>query len=387
MPFASVHLALPKISPLSEFDQHTRLLTGSQSFHTHRILIPPDRVGEDVPGVKDLLSDVSTRDGRIQIELAVVLSDLLPAISGFSECLVDVKGEDDIVRRMCMSNRMSRFHFTAEGTARHVLMPRKVEFHGYASFELGGTQIVAAEETLKSVVAMRFDVEGESVKSALEAHLCECIDAFLESTNVVLRATRASAREGLPLPRAVSRESIATAYLLVIGADDKSHGLQLMLGGRAVMRDASMPEDAERQFRALASGETQIDDVDRLIQEARSSWQSGEYEFAFLQAVIAAEIVTVRIVNAVCIDRGVSKKKLKELRDKLSYSWALNVGIPLAFDVKRRPAADLVAAMNNARQIRNDLMHEARFAMTRIQVDDLIKQTQAYVMALRAAAS
>jgi hypothetical protein len=178
---------------------------------------------------------------------------------------------------------------------------------------------------------------------------------------------------------------MASAYVLISG-DGNARGARLALNGARISLNAETFEgERAAQFRAIAGGSTLLGDVDRLIGEARSSWEDGEYEFAFLQAVIAAEIATARAVRAECIKRGVSKNKLDDARKEMTYSWALNIGLPLCFPAAVRPNATLVAAMNAARSKLNDLMHEALFNMTREQLGQLLTDTKEYVKALKAA--
>ena len=90
-------------------------------------------------------------------------------------------------------------------------------------------------------------------------------------------------------------------------------------------------------------------------------------------------------MHGVCVRRGVSNKKLKELRKELTYSLALNVHLPLAFTAATRPSSDLVDAMNRARSKRNDLMHEAAFNLSREELGQLLTDTQNFIVALKAA--
>jgi hypothetical protein len=120
-----------------------------------------------------------------------------------------------------------------------------------------------------------------------------------------------------------------------------------------------------------------------LLGEARSSWEDGEYEFAFLQAVIAAEIATMRAIRDVCKLRGVSQAKLNDLRREMTYSLGLNIHLQLCFEGDAGPSKDLIQAMNQARSLRNDLMHEGIFKLDRLAVNKLLGETREYVKALR----
>ncbi|MFI4894617.1 MAG: hypothetical protein ACIAQ0_14475 [Phycisphaerales bacterium JB058] len=66
----------------------------------------------------------------------------------------------------------------------------------------------------------------------------------------------------------------------------------------------------------------------------------------------------------------------------MTYSWALNIGLNLGLESGIRPSKDLLIAMNQAREKRNELMHEATFNMERVEMDKLLTDTQLYIEAL-----
>lgn len=383
-PVAFIQLFIPGIDPLPGFADHTELLSSSFRFKTHVVLCfcaPDVKKG---PGVAGVFNDVPALNGSWALEVAVELPDLLPSIDGKSEAIVHTKDPDGETRRLCLSNRISRFHYLDDGTPYHALAPRTEAWHGAAQVKgAGGDELNAAEEQLRTMAALRFSVLGDTAEHAFESSIKHCLERLFACVNRVLEATRECRRGFTPTTRLLRPEGVRAVYVLLRG-EGKAQGARLALNVARIAWNAEVFEaEQATQFRAIADGSTPLDDMDRLIGAAQSSCDDGEYEFAFLQAVIAAEIATARTVRTECSKRGVSKKSLKDCGKEMTYSWALKIGLRLCFSDASRPKDKLIAAMNAARSKRNGLMHEATFNMTHDQVAQLLLDTREYVRALR----
>lgn len=385
-PVIFVSLLVPPVVPLAGFDKHTSLLASGHRFKTHVVLgfCAPEM--SKAPSVSGIFNEVQPLNGEWTLEVAVELPDLLPSIDGKSEAVVSTVDTKGVQWQLCLSNRISRFHYQDGPVAYHAIAPRTEPWHGVAEIVgEGNAKLIAAEEQLRTVAAMSFQVKGNTAEHAFESSIKACLETLFASVNTVLHATRECRVGFTPTTRSLRWDGVASVYVLMSG-DGKPKGARLALNGaRIALNPESFEGDKAAQFRSISNGTLPLGDVDRLIGEARSSWEDGEYEFAFLQAVISAEIATARAVRAESLRRGVSKTKLDDNRKEMTYSWALNIGLPLCFPSATRPKDTLIAAMNSARSKRNDLMHEAKFDMTRDQIGQLLTDTREYVNALKAA--
>lgn len=385
-PVIFIKLMLPDVTPLEGFSDHSTLLAEPCRFQTHVVLgfIVPSATKD--PSVAGIFNAVPPKDGAWTLEIALELPELLPSIDGNAESLVTTRDGNCIERVLCLSNRMSRFHYQDNNIPWHLLLPRTEAWHG--EIQVGGSEgamLTATEEQLRTVAAMQFEVTGETTEQAFEGSIANCLETLFASVNAVLQAIRECHPGFAPNTRSVHRDNVSFVYVLMSG-DNATQGAKLALdGGQVSLNPTRLDGDSATRFRAIADGSTELSDVDRLIGEAESSWQQGEYEFAFLQTVIAAEISTMRAVFAACLRSGVNKKRLKDNRKEMTYSWALNVGLPLSYRSEVRPSDALITAMNHARSKRNDLMHEAKFSMTRIELRELLTNTREYIATLSAA--
>lgn len=386
-PVIFIQLALPDVAPLPNFSQWTTLLTDTHRFKTHVVLGFCDSALKKRPEFAGIFNEVPPLNGGWTLEIAVELPDLLPSLDGKSEAVVVTKSNKYGNRELCLSNRMSRFHYQDGDTPYHVLLPRDAPWHGYAQVKgENGQTLSAAEEQLRTVAAMRFPITGENTEQAFERAIKGSLTILFDSINRVLQATRECRTGFVPVSRAVSEDSVPSVYVLMLGSARIKGAVLALSGARVSLNPEVLEGDKAAKFRQIADCTIPLDDVDRLVGEARSSWESGEYEFSFLQAVIAAEIATARAVRLACRQKGVSKNKLDNARKEMTYSWALNVGLPLALEPAIRPQTNLINAMNVARDKRNDLMHEAKFSMNRAELGQLLIDTRSYVDALKEAA-
>jgi hypothetical protein len=385
-PVIFIELAIDDIKPLPEFDTETKLLTRTYRVPTRTVLAfcaPDLRKGPDVSGI---FNEIPPLNGSWHVELGVELADRLPAIDGMSEAVLDVRTPDGVMRKLCMSNRMSRLAFADASKSYHTLLARTQPWHGSAHVSgMDGRLLPAAEEQLRTMVSMRFAVSGPTAETAFESSINDCLDIFIGAINIVLRAVRDCRTGFTPVTRALRRDGVGSIYVLMIGEGQERVAQLALNASRIGMASEVLTGDQAERFRSLVDGTLCLTDVDQLLDEAKSSFEDGEYEFAFLQAVIASEISTARAIRAECEKRGVSKNKLHDNRKEMTYSWALNIGLPLCFPPDVRPRAELISAMNSARSMRNDLMHEGIFSISRLQLGQLLDDTREYICAIRSA--
>src|SRR5688572_1038925 len=164
-PVIFIELAIDDIKPFPGFDTETKLLTTTYRFVTRTVLgfcTPDVHKGPDISGI---FNEIPPLDGGWQLELGVELADRLPAIDGVSEAILDVKPPDGVMRKLCMSNRMSRLAFADVSKSYHTLLPRTQPWHGSAHVSGNdGALLPAAEEQLRTMVSMRFTVSGPTAE-------------------------------------------------------------------------------------------------------------------------------------------------------------------------------------------------------------------------------
>lgn len=379
-PILNIQLLTQEIAPQPGFAESTLLLSSQVAFKSHQILAlvaPGVAKHESVSG---LFNDVPhSEDGWI-LELAAELPSLLPALNGLSECVIEVNAAPGNIKKLCLSNRMSRLHYSDGGEAWHALIPRTAPWHGSIDIKNpAGKELHAAEEQLGTFASMRFTIKGANAESALEAEIEKCAGALIAAINSVLVAFRDTASTSSHIPRSVGWNSLPPLYMHLQGKGAGRFARLSLTTWRAALTVETIADAKLDKFRDIVSGKTTITDVERFVGYARSSWQSGEYEFAFLQAVIAAEIQTTRIIYLQCKANGISETKLDEHKSDLTYSLGLDICLKLGFPQELLPPAELINAMTEARRKRNSLMHSALFDWDRDKIFRLIEDTARYV--------
>jgi hypothetical protein len=124
----------------------------------------------------------------------------------------------------------------------------------------------------------------------------------------------------------------------------------------------TVPHDMSRATDAL----TRFLDADRSIPPVRAMLVKAFEEltrhknqrYALLEAFIAAEAEVVAFWEAGAVRRGVSKKKLDALRDRITVSQLLSVQLFLLFDQVTDEDRQIVARVDAVRTLRNRVVHE-----------------------------
>lgn len=94
---------------------------------------------------------------------------------------------------------------------------------------------------------------------------------------------------------------------------------------------------------------------------------------------IAAEIATTRYVHEKIIRAGISKTKLDEISDDLTFSKMLNVDLFLVAPANKKPDKDLVGKINEIRKKRNKLMHEGKFDADIVKLREMFVSTKNFI--------
>lgn len=372
-----------KVSRDSRFCDQTDLLTTSHRFNSEEFLAFCDPELELHPDVAGVFKEVPSSDGAWTLELGLPLPIWLPSLDDRTENALTIT-VNKTHYTLCISNNMSRFHYHDGNDSYHTLTPRIDTYHGHAIVSgIDKNNYEAIEERLRTVASMRFRITSSTAATAFENSIDNCINIFLSATNIVIFASRECSRSPGQIIRNVSRDNIAYLYVLIKGANQVRAKRLMLDGGRLLQTPDTLDAITSTKFREIALGGTPPADIDRLLGEAKSCWHNGDYEFAMLLAVIAAELITTRIIHAKLMMHGISASKLKENQREMTYSWCLNIGLPSLIPAEKLPSRNLIEAVIKGKKKRNELMHTGQFSMSRKETLGLVTDTQEYVCALR----
>lgn len=377
-PLVFVKLDLPEIAPNLDDIEWPALLREQHTFETHCMLMcfNPKHVRHEDDS--HTFAKVQSPSGKYILELAIELPDLVPLAKGQSEAMYHTQ----VAGQLCpffVSNRMSRMHFAHNGMSKHNLVPRYKSWVGTVIGEDRiGTPVHTVEQFSQTFVCMQFEISGESADEAVETNLALRVNMLLAAINTFIRSAWLVRSTEAPAPRAVTTATIQSCYLKVRG-DDGSSAAQLSLNShRAARVHPELDEGQASELVDLLEGRTKPDDVAHLLADAWGSYGAGDYRFALLQAVMVAEIATVRLVRQGSSRRDFGRKKLGWVK----YAWALSIGLKLVVDRSLMPPSHLVHRMDQARDFRNKLMHENEFAVEDQELRQLLRDTEDFVKAL-----
>jgi hypothetical protein len=236
-------------------------------------------------------------------------------------------------------------------------------------------------EILKTVATARFEIQGDTAEDAVENNIDNCINIFIECLNRLLRAHLVFQFDAHRiLTPYYDRGTFNYLYILI-----KGHGSDIISGQRialnafrnVITRGNYDPTQCDEYLRAVQGGSSQ-DDIMRILNSGKSYIEAGALEFALLQLVIAAEVLTARFVNRVLQHEGVSNTKLKEYQKEMTFSRMLNIDIFGLCPQDMKPDRKIIGTIDWARRLRNKVMHEGVFSASRQELRKLYETVNTY---------
>jgi len=335
---------------------------------------------EKGPGL-GLFEDLKPKDANhFQLELGVPLPDLFPNLGGQPEfCLRISNGVEE--RELCFSNVMARLRYVRDGEFLHALVPR-VGIHKIREGKVDFIPPDASVELLRTFVAARFDIRGDTAEAAFETYCETCILDMIERLNRVLKALPfVDLTPGRVYSMAYSRATMPSFYFILKGeSEDKlCNGWIAPHVGRTILNPVNLAEDQSDRLRRYLTGLDALDDIQSLLHSARSFIDGGVMEYVLLLSVIAAEVATQRFVHKRLIASEVSKAKLEAADKDMTYSLMLNVVLFALTPADKKPDKELIGIMNRGRSLRNAYMHGGALPTDHSEIIKIFESTIAYV--------
>ena len=358
-------------------------LQSATSFNYSRIVgEATERFAKD-PSLGHLWSDVPSKDGAFEFELATVLPYYLPTFTRKPEFTVSIGGSDLIV-----CSRMLRCFYSRADTAVDALeyflvhrcgLPRLIESQGL---------IHVHPVPLRTFVTKRFSCQSDNAEEAIQAHFLDWMDKFLSEIASLVDSVRvAGPPEVRHLFPHLARPSFPLFWLLVQG--NNAHGSAQFCGDlpqHAFRPVHDLDQSAVDRLHAYLSGARYVAVHRAALSLARTYVHYGSLELAILHVCIASEAALGQVYKTYLLSRGVSKTKYDEAEPDIGFSALLNLHLYSACDInKLLDHEDVVGSINWARRTRNDIMHRgaARVALKRPDVDRTIEAAESLIAFLR----
>lgn len=218
-------------------------------------------------------------DGTFQLEMAVVLPDLLPAMDGLNEYPVEVGRDGLTARTLGISNLMSRMRYQIDADHYQALVHRSL----IKRIREGGIPFVpkdAPEEPIRSLVTFQTRIAGTTAAIALDNHLSDAFDTFLLYLNPLLRfLSLVDETPGRTYSTAYTRSTFDSFYFALYGAskdfDKIGHGRAMPHAGRAVLNPPRLPNELSTLVRSYLKGTADPTDTSVLIHAAKRYVEAG----------------------------------------------------------------------------------------------------------------
>lgn len=328
-----------------------------------------------------IFDDLESNSGKYSLEIGAILHDWLPNLSGHQDYFLSVPITDGEKIPLAVSNQMLRINYRKKGQFAHALVPQYL-FKKLQSEDKLSLPDDYHVEVLKSVVTCRFEVDGNHAEDALELHIDLSIEKFIGAINRVISAQLFLSTDTTPvLTPTYDKGSFDYLYLIMKGRDSKKYKAnRLSLSSfRTTLKPINYEDEKAKSFLGIIAGLQNRSEVIYLINSGKGYLEAGLIRFALLWLVIAAEIATTRFVHSMWQKAGVSKTKIKNSANDITYSQMLNIHIFALCSKELRPDKNLLSEIDKGRTSRNALMHEGKFELSQQDLRSLHGSTVCYV--------
>ena len=97
---------------------------------------------------------------------------------------------------------------------------------------------------------------------------------------------------------------------------------------------------------------------------------------AVLEAIIALEMALSIFVRKKWKQRGVSQNRIDLAKRDVTLSMMMNIELMALTDDDRKPSSELIGRLNNARRLRNDIVHEGRIDVSESEGHECISSVK-----------
>jgi hypothetical protein len=306
-----------------------------------------------------LWSDVSARNGQYVFEIATSLPFFLPSLRGKPEYSICVRDSELVV-----SSRMVQCYFTSEKHTplKYFLAHRFAVQAVREKWHLEGLHPVP----LRTFISKRFATVGDDAEQLIQSKLYEWVSEFTVDVSHLVDAVRCAdpeQAESYPLLPPLS------LFWLVVQGEGQS-GKDLALAQFALdLRDtgfrsvSNFEEQKAKTLEDFASSVGPIPVPEGSLSLAKALERHGRLGLALLEVCTACEAVLAQAYRQFLIERGVSKKKYREVEQDITYSQLLNLHLATMFDLAKLPTemTSALARLNWARSRRNEYVHDGQF--------------------------
>lgn len=126
-----------------------------------------------------------------------------------------------------------------------------------------------------------------------------------------------------------------------------------------------------------------VDFAQSRLFDAEESLYDGDLPMAIVSAVLALEAALSEFIRAEWRARGVSGSRIDEAKKDISLSVMLNIELTALAPQTNKPRAELIGALNHARKVRNDVIHEKKRDVSYQEARESVESVKELVAYLR----
>lgn len=307
----------------------------------------------------ELWADLKPKNGSYDFELATELPFYLPTIQSKNEYLITV-GKSELFVCLRMVRAFIGKGMPQEDGLRYFLVHRLLLPQLAAQRDCAGIHPLL----IKTFVSRRFSCEAASAQNAIQENFLTWRDELVGQIVHLVDATRTASPEAAKF--LLPQQSLAffpVFWLRAAGDEDKTRCEQFF-GGHELgtfRPQVDLKADTVGRLNGFLQTPETIPSDEHELGMARTFCNFGYLKLAVVQVCLACEIALSQKYWGFLQGRGVSKKKLDDNKKEITFSQLLNIHLFTMCDVPSLAGSEkILAAVNWARKVRNDVVHEGK---------------------------
>jgi hypothetical protein len=280
----------------------------------------------------------------------VMLGDVVERVTVYQDCLKYTYGD----------------HYSPDRTLRyHVLRGDDL-----ASVDPPNLARRRVFEKLRSVARIVLPIRVRN-REFFEAHqLRPHCEALMEACNRIMEAERSTYYAmAWNFPYRISFLSVGIYWVSLYRDDERIDAFPFMGNASLLALNAPYPAmstDLDK-IRAAVGGRDAYPDWWLYYCKAATHHGQQNHREAVLEAIIALEMAISRFVRTKWREHGVSNNAIDAAKRDVTLSMMINIELMSLAELRNKPSSELIGRLNRARQLRNEIVHEARVAVSELE--------------------
>jgi hypothetical protein len=267
-------------------------------------------------------------------------------------------------------------HFSQDQTPRYKVLRRAEAQEQIGSGPISDRKYI---EKLRSVVRLTRPVNIRERKYFVSHQLRPYCEILMEACNRIMEAERSTYYSMAWIyPYRLSFLSIGLFWISLYKGSERKEAFSFMGNAALVAPNPPHPAVADDFAKVTAAIGGQDAYPDWWLYYCKAVTHHGQqnHREAVLEAIIALEMALSKFVRIKWGERGVSNSALKKADRDITLSMMTNIELMALSDPERKPPSELIGRLNQARKLRNEIVHQGKINVLETEASVCLKSVK-----------